>query len=65
MRRHGPVSKASTATSTARRASSADACATSHAGFPVEGSTTSVVAPSAAATRSPPSTNSSVIAASV
>jgi hypothetical protein len=61
MRRHGPVSNASTATSTARRASSGEAWATSQAGFPVEGSTTSVVAPSAAAIRSPPSTKSSVI----
>src|SRR6266566_1789811 len=61
IRDHGPSSNARAATSTARRASSGPASATSQAGSPVAGSTTLVVAPSAASTRSPPSTSSSVI----
>src|SRR5438093_888336 len=61
MRDHGPSSNARAATSTARRASSGPASATSQAGSPVAGSTTFVVVPSAASTRSPPSISSSVI----
>ena len=60
IRRHGPSSKARAAIATALAASSGPACATSQAGAAVDGSTTSAVAPSAAAMRSPPSASSSV-----
>jgi hypothetical protein len=50
--------------STARAASSGEACATSHDGAALAGSTTDEVAPSAAAVRSPPSTNNSITGAS-
>ena len=63
-RDHAPSSNARAASSTPALASSGPASATSHAGSPVEGSITSVVAPSAAAIRAPPSINSSVIVAS-
>src|SRR5436190_2909450 len=65
MRGHAPSSNARAAIPTARRASSGPASATSQAGSPVAGSTTIVVAPSAAPTRSPPSISSSVIVRSL
>ncbi len=61
VRGHAPSSNASTATSTARWASSGPASATSAMGSAVLGSTTSNVFPSTAAIRSPPTTSSSVI----
>ena len=54
VRRQAPSSNARSAISTARRASSGLPFATSAIGVPVDGSITSNVAPSAAATRSPP-----------
>ncbi len=61
MRAHAPSSNARAAMSTARRASSGPPVATSPMGAAVAGSITSVVVPSAAATRSPPRTSRSVI----
>ena len=60
-RRQAPSSNARAAMSTARAASSASACAVCHATAPVAGSSTSVVPPASAGTRSPPSTSSSVM----
>ena len=62
VRRHAPSSKAPWAISTARRASSGPPSATSAIEAAVAGSVTSNVLPSAAGTRSPPSTISSAIA---
>src|SRR5262245_57548664 len=64
MRGHAPSSNARAATSTARRASSGPAWATSQAGSPVDGSITAVVASSAAGVCTPPSISSSVIISS-
>ena len=61
VRGHGPSSNASTATSTARWASSGPASATSAIDTAVLGSTTSNVLPSEAAIRSPPTINSSAM----
>ena len=58
---HGPSSNAWTATSTARRASSGPASATSAIGEPFPGSMTVKVPSSAAGTRSPPTISSSVV----
>ena len=58
---HGPSSNARTATSTARRASSGPASATSAIGEPFPGSMTVKVPSSAAGTRSPPTISSSVV----
>jgi hypothetical protein len=61
VRGHGPLSNASSATPTARFASSGPASATSAIGRAVEGSITSNVLPSAASVRSPPIISNSVL----